>query len=62
MIIQSIHNSWDMIYNSYRNTVYTTLEDPKTHKKIVEVVQYLYDDRANLEPNKVKGTNVDLQA
>ena len=51
-----------MIYGSYRNTVYTTLEDPKTHKKIIEVVQYLYDDRANVEPTKVKGTNVDLQA
>lgn len=62
MIVKSIHNSWDMVYGSYRNTVYTTLEDPKTHKKIVEVVQYLYDNKADIQPTKVKGVNVDLQA
>ena len=51
-----------MVYNSYRQTVYTTLEDPKTHKRVVEVVQYLYDSKANVQPNNVKGTNVDVQA
>lgn len=62
MIVQSIHNSWDMVYGSYRNTVYKTLEDPKTHKTVIEVVQYLYDNKANVQPNNVKGTNVDVQA
>ena len=51
-----------MVYGSYRNTVYKTLEDPKTHKTVIEVVQYLYDNRANVQPNNAKGTNVDLQA
>jgi hypothetical protein len=62
MIVQNIHNTWDMVYNSHRQTVYTTLEDPKTHKRVVEVVQYLYDSKANVQPNSVKGTNVDVQA
>ena len=51
-----------MVYGSYRNTVYKTLEDPKTHKTVIEVVQYLYDNKANVQPTKVKGTNVDVQA
>jgi len=50
-----------MVYGSYRNTVYKTLEDPKTHKTVIEVVQYLYDNKANVQPNNAKGTNVDLQ-
>ena len=62
MIVQTVHNVWDTVYNSYRNTVYTTLEDPKTHKKFTEVIQYLYDDRANIAPNNVKGSTVDIQA
>ena len=51
-----------MVYGSYRNTIYKTLEDPKTHKTVVEVVQYLYDSKANITPNNVKGVNVDIQA
>jgi len=61
MIIQSIHNSWDMVYNQYRNTVYKTLEDPITQKKIIEVVQYLYNKEGRIE-EPVKGRNVDKQA
>ena len=61
MIVQSIHNTWDMVYNGYRNTVYKTLEDPVTHKKIIEVVQYLYDSKANV-PQPNKGTNIDVRA
>ena len=61
MIIQSVLNVWDKVYDSNRKTVYTTLEDPKTHKKIVEVTQYLYDDKANVPPPDVKGRNVDVQ-
>jgi hypothetical protein len=61
MIIQSIHNSWDMVYNQYRNTVYKTLEDPFTQKKYIEVVQYLYTKEGKIE-EPVKGRNVDKQA
>jgi len=61
MIIQSIHNSMDMVYNQYRNTVYKTLEDPITQKKYVEVVQYLYNKEGRVEETS-KGSNVDKQA
>jgi len=61
MIIQSIHNSWDMVYNQYRNTVYKTLEDPITQKKYIEVVQYLYNKEGRIE-EPAKGGNVDKQA
>jgi hypothetical protein len=61
MIIQSIHNAWDMIYNQYRNTVYKTLEDPITQKKVIEVVQYLYTKEGRIEEPD-KGRNVDKQA
>jgi hypothetical protein len=61
MIVQSITNSWDMVYNQYRNTEYRTLIDPKTHKKVVEVVQYLYDNKGKMEPVD-KGQHVDIKA
>jgi hypothetical protein len=61
MIIQSVLNIWDQVYDSNRKTVYTTLEDPKTHKKVIEVEQYLYDNTAKVQPANVKGSNVDVQ-
>ena len=61
MIIQSIQQSWDMVYNQYRNTVYKTLEDPVSHKKVIEVVQFLYTKNGAIEA-PVKGSNVDTQA
>jgi hypothetical protein len=61
MIVQNIHNSWDIVYNQYRNTVYKTLEDPITQKKIIEVVQFLYTKEGRIE-EPVKGCNVDKQA
>lgn len=61
MIIQSIHNAWDTIYNQYRNTVYKTLEDPITQKKYIEVIQYLYDKNGQQEGNIVKGQSIDKQ-
>lgn len=61
MIVQNITNSWDTIYNQYRNTEYRTLVDPKTHKKVIEVVQYLYDNKGKIEPVN-KGQVIDLQA
>jgi hypothetical protein len=61
MIVQSITNSWDMVYDQYRKTVYKTLIDPVTDKKVVEIVQYLYDKHGQIRPD-VGGQNVDIQA
>ena len=59
MIVQSVTNSWDMIYNQYRNTEYRTLVDPKTNKTVLEVIQYLYDNIGKIE-SAAKGQNVDI--
>jgi hypothetical protein len=61
MIVQSVTNSWDTVYNQYRNTEYKTLVDPKTHKKVIEVVQYLYDKKGEVHP-VAKGQNIDIQS
>ena len=61
MIIQSIQQSWDTVYNQYRNTVYKTLEDPMTQKTYVEIIQYLYNKEGKMEES-AKGTSVDKQA
>jgi uncharacterized protein Yka (UPF0111/DUF47 family) len=61
MIVQSIHNSIDVIHNQYRNTVYRTLEDPVTRKEIIEIVQYVYTINGQME-QPAKGGNVDKQA
>ena len=50
-----------MVYDQYRKTVYKTLIDPATDKKVVEIVQYLYDKHGQIRPD-VKGQNVDIQA
>jgi hypothetical protein len=50
-----------MVHDQYRKTVYKTLIDPATDKKVVEVVQYLYDKKGQIRPD-VRGQNVDLQA
>jgi len=60
MIVQNVTNSWDMVYNQYRNTEYRTLLDPKTNKKVVEVIQYLYDKKGEVQPAP-KGQNIDIQ-
>ena len=61
MIVQSVLKIWDHVYTSNRNTVYTTLEDPVTHKKVIEMAQYLYDDKAEIQPVNTKGTKVDTR-
>jgi hypothetical protein len=61
MIVQSIQQSWDMVYNQYRNTVYKTLEDPMTQKTYVEVIQYLYNKEGKVEES-AKGSNVNKRA
>ena len=62
MIIQSVSTVYDIVNHRDRVTFYKTVEDPNTRKTIIEVVQYLYDNKANVQPNNAKGTNVDLQA
>jgi hypothetical protein len=61
MIVQSITNSWDMVYDQYRKIEYKVLIDPATDKRVVEVVQYLYDKHGQIRPD-AKGQNVDIQA
>ena len=61
MIVQSIHNSWDMAYNQYRNTQYTTLIEPVSQKKIVEIVEHLYNKTGRVEPVNTKGQTVDTE-
>jgi hypothetical protein len=50
MIIQTISAVNDMTNHQYRTTLYKTVEDPATKKQYLEVVQYLYDKMAKLEP------------
>ena len=60
MIVQSISTSWDMVYDQYRKIEYKTLVDPVTHKKVTEIVHYLYDKKGQVSPN-AKGQVVDIQ-
>lgn len=46
----------------YHNTVYTTFEDPVTHKQVIEVVEHLYSDTGRVEPAHNKGHHVDTKA
>ena len=62
MIVQSIHSTTGVTSTGYRNTVYTTLEDPVTHKKVIEVVEHLYDKTGKVEPVNPKGRHVDIKA
>jgi hypothetical protein len=52
----------DVASNSYRKTVYKTLEDPVTHKKVTEVINYLYDKTGAVEPVIPKGQHIDTKA
>jgi len=61
MIVQSIANNWDMVYNQFRNIEYKTLVDPVSQKKVIEVVQYLYNKMGELDPT-VKPRTVDVRA
>jgi len=50
-----------VVRNGYRNTVYTTLEDPVTRKQVTEVVEHLYSDTGRIEPVNTKGRHVDTK-
>jgi hypothetical protein len=62
MIVQSIHSTTGVTSTGYKNTVYTTLEDPVTHKRVIEVVEHLYDSIGRVEPANAKGRDVDIKA
>ena len=46
----------------YHNTVYTTFEDPVTHKRVIEVVEHFYSATGRIEPADTKGRHVDIKA
>ena len=58
MIVASITNLWDSVYDRYRKTVRRTLEDPVTHKQYIQTEQYLYDKHGQV-PQSETGNNVD---
>ena len=62
MIIQSVSTVQDMVNHRVRVTFYKTVEDPATHKTTLEVVSFIYNNKADIQPTKIKGVNVDIQA
>jgi hypothetical protein len=61
MIVQSVTAVNDMVNHQYRTTVYSQLIDPTTNKKIIEVVQYLYNKVGELEPiSKEKAIDIEV--
>ena len=62
MTVQSIQTTWDRVNYQGRRSEFRTVEDPITNKKTIEVVQYLYNKVAELEPAKTKGNEVDKKA
>jgi hypothetical protein len=61
MIVTSITNLWDTVYDRYRKTVRRTVEDPVTQKQYVQTEQYLYDKTGQVKQNDT-GNNIDKQA
>ena len=61
MIIESTSAVRDIVNNVYRTTLYTTVQDPVTNKKYIEVVQYLYNRVGDLVPTH-HNTKVDAKA
>ncbi len=61
MIVESIQTVISNLYNRDRVTVYKTLIDETSNKKVVEIVQFFYNKNGSIE-GPTKGSNVDLQA
>ena len=61
MIVQSIVNRWDVAPGQRKNIEYRTLEDPVTHKKVIEGDVHLYDERGSIQSVE-KGQTVDIKA
>lgn len=63
MRIETTYNLWEYIQNNSRHTAVRVLEDPKTHKKVTEVVVYLYTkvgDNQDIYPSKGKVVDVSV--
>ena len=61
MRIENIVNRWDVVQGQRRNIEYRTLEDPVTHKKVIEVEVHLYDEKGRVHPVD-KGRTIDIKA
>ena len=61
MIVTSITNLWDTVYDRYRKTVLRTMEDPVTNKQVIQIEHYFYDKTGNVQQNNL-GNNIDKQA
>ena len=58
MIITSVRNLWDTVYDRYRKTVQRTMEDPVTQKQYIITEQYFYDKTGQVKQNDT-GNNID---
>ena len=58
MIVNSVLNLWDNVYNQYRKTVYRTMEDPVTHKQHIATEEFLYDKAGQVKQSDL-GNNID---
>jgi hypothetical protein len=61
MVIQGIQTVYDTFHYKDRVTVYKTLVDETSNKKVVEIVQFLYSRNGAIE-GPSKGSNIDLKA
>ena len=63
MIVQSISTVLDMVNHQNRTTFYKTVEDPVTHKKVIEVIEYIYTKEGNMTASEAatKGLTIDIQ-
>jgi len=60
MIVNNIVNRWDVVQSQRRHIEYRTLEDPVTHKKVIEVEVHLYNKNGVVQP-VTKGNSVDIK-
>jgi hypothetical protein len=58
MIVTSVRNLWDTVYDRYRKTVQRTIEDPVTQKQYIMTEQYFYDKAGQVKQNDT-GNNID---
>ena len=58
MIVTSVRNIWDTVYDRYRKTVQRTIEDPVTQKQYIVTEQYLYDKTGTVKQTDI-GNNID---
>lgn len=61
MIIEAIQTVRGIFHNKERVTVYKTLVDESSNKKVVEIVQFLYTKNGTIEEPS-KGTNINIKA